>query len=454
MHMVKLIKRGQAVLGDLPLGFKATGVAVGLVSALALVMAWQIDHAYYRLERQELLEQARFVANVVAAAAAPMVSSGKEAEIQALLGKMAKVAPATGTTVERLEVRTGDGKVIARSGGAPAPSGSSRPVFEESVPLPGTASGVVTATLSDGHIGFELGWHKRRILWTTCIVALLGLALGGWLMRLVTRPVTELVGVTRSVKAGDYQARAPVHAHDEIGELGVAFNDMMDALQQKETINRQLTRKLITAEEELRKCLAHELQNQTGQALASLIAGLAAIESGSDTRCLPEMRSLAAKTLSELHDIALNLRPSALEDLGLVSALQKFCRNISERFGVQVDCSAVGLDRTKRLAAEVELALYRIGQEALTNAVRHGRARCIEVLLQRKETSILAVIEDDGAGFDASQWRRQCVRNDCLGLLGIEERAALLGGKFRVESRPGGGTSLFVEIPVPEIACA
>jgi signal transduction histidine kinase len=454
-NVVLYIRKLKDYLAGLPVLYKTTGIAVGMVGILAATMAWQIDHSYLQLEEQELREQARFIAEAIAASSAPMLRSGDSAGVQQMLRTLGGASPGTGTVIRRLEVQTAEGELFEYARRATrTTTGSTNRVYEASVPLSASGAGHVRATLSDGHIGFELGWHKRRIMWTTVIIASIGMAAAWWLMRLVTRPILELVDVTRSVKTGDYKARAPVHAMDEVGELAVAFNDMMKALQQKEIINRRLTRKLLSSEEELRKCLAHELQDQTGQALASLIAGLAALESGADTRALPEMRSLAAKTLGELHDLSLSLRPSALEDLGLVSALEKFCRDVSERFSVKVNCSAVGLDDARRLASEIEVALYRIGQEALTNAVRHGQARSIEVLLQRKESSVLAVIEDNGQGFDTSEWRQCCLRNDRLGLLSIEERAALLGGSLRVESQPGGGTRLFVEIPLQEAICA
>jgi two-component system sensor histidine kinase UhpB len=142
------------------------------------------------------------------------------------------------------------------------------------------------------------------------------------------------------------------------------------------------------------------------------------------------------------------LRPSALDDLGLLAALQKHCATFAQRFGVSVDCQAVGLNGVARLPVKIETALYRIVQESLTNAVRHGQAQSIQVLVQRKESAVLTVIEDDGCGFEARDWRVRCLADDHLGLLGIEERAALFGGTLRVESRPGSGTSLFVEIPV------
>lgn len=454
MKLVSLKSKAAETLLGQPLLVKVMGIAVGMTVFLSTVMAWQIQHSYFRLERKELEEQARFVADVVAAGSSHLVRNAQTPEVQQLLNATMRISPATGTSIEEIEVKAPDGQPIAQARRAPSP-GSSRAggqFFHGSSTLPGTVPGSVAVALSDGHINYELGWHTRRIILTTCVIAGVGFLVGWLLMRLVTRPISELVGATRLVGAGDSGARAPVRAKDEVGELAVAFNEMMEALQQKEALNQQLMRRLLSAEEAQRKRMASELQNRAGQALASIIVGLTAVEDGANRECLTETRALAAKTLGELHDLSLRLGPGTLEDLGLMAALQKFCRTVAERFGIKVGCTAIGLEGTGWLANEIEVALFRIVEEALVNAVQHGQSRSIDVLLQRKEQAILAVIEDDGRGFDASDWREECLREERLGLLSIEERAALLGGSLKVESRPGAGTSLFVEIPIPPAA--
>jgi signal transduction histidine kinase len=142
-----------------------------------------------------------------------------------------------------------------------------------------------------------------------------------------------------------------------------------------------------------------------------------------------------------------------LDDVDLAAALRELGRRVASRFGVNVDCQAIGLDEGARLPNEIEVALYRIAQEALTNAVRHGHAHAVQILLQRRNGNILTVIEDDGLGFDARRPDGSGSDGGHLGLLGIEERVALLGGRFRVESRPGAGAGIFVEIPVEDQSC-
>jgi signal transduction histidine kinase len=161
-------------------------------------------------------------------------------------------------------------------------------------------------------------------------------------------------------------------------------------------------------------------------------------------------RAVNRQLLGDVHDLSLRLRPSAIDDFGLIAALQKHCRTVADRSRITVDCQTIGWDGRPRLPAEVELAVYRIVQEAVSNAVRHGEARSIQVLLQRRAAALLVVIEDDGCGFDATDWRARCYRGGHLGLLGMEERAALLGGTLRVESHPSSKTNVFVEIPIEE----
>jgi len=219
--------------------------------------------------------------------------------------------------------------------------------------------------------------------------------------------------------------------------------------QQNETTCRYLMGKVIAAAEDERKRIARELHDQTGQALAMLIAGLAALESRTHDKELADLRALATQTFNEVHDLALALRPKALDDLGLEAALRSLCRTSAQRLGMEVHCVVIGLEGNARLPGEVEVALYRICQEGLTNAVRHGRASCVKVLIQRRDRSVLAMIKDNGEGFDASRWRVCCLRGDHLGLLGMEERASLVGGTLRVESKPKAGTTLQVEVPLP-----
>src|SRR5262249_24159637 len=147
-------------------------------------------------------------------------------------------------------------------------------------------------------------------------------------------------------------------------------------------------------------------------------------------------------TLQDVRRLAVELRPKALDDFGLVPALERLSETFAEQTGIAVDFEPLLAD--ERLPEDVETALYRIVQEALTNVVKHAQAVRVSVVLARKPTSVSAVVEDDGAGFDPAR-----TRDRGLGLVGMRERVELLGGPLTVETRPGAGTTLVAEVPLP-----
>jgi signal transduction histidine kinase len=461
-----------AALLSVPVFVKVMGIALGLTVLLGAGMLWQIHQTRHAMLRRELQTQARIIGQGLAAHCAEFVLTRNLFDLQRLLDATAAHLP----DVAYLLVLDANGRVLADTldgepsaellaANPPARDTPSRvvllqtqrgPLCDVAVPILEGRAGLIRVGMSEHRLAEEVGWLTRRLARVTAVIAALGMLAAWWLTRIFSRPIGELISVARAVQQGDFGARAIVRAGDEVGELAVAFNEMTAALQQKEAIRQKLLRRVIEAGEEERKRLARELHDQTGQLLTSLIAGLGALEAGAPDELwqgkLRELRALAAQTLSEVHDVALALRPSVLDDAGLVAALKKHCENFARHFNVELDCQAVGLNEACRLPPEHELTLYRIVQEAITNAVRHGGATAVHVLLQRKDSAVLAVIEDNGKGFDVTSWRTGALGADRLGLLGIEERAALLGGTLRVESRPGAGTSLFVEIPCPESA--
>jgi signal transduction histidine kinase len=211
-------------------------------------------------------------------------------------------------------------------------------------------------------------------------------------------------------------------------------------------VARDALRRVVAAQELERRRLARELHDETGQALTSILLGLRAIEEASDPERQKEaaagLRELVVNTLQDVRSLAVELRPKALDDFGLVAALERLVATFSEQTGIAVDLE----DRLgqERLPGEVETALYRIVQEALTNIVKHAAARSVSILLMRRGGSAQTVIEDDGLGFAPDR----VAAGDGLGLLGMRERVSLLDGRLEVESTPGGGTTLVAEIPL------
>ncbi len=208
-------------------------------------------------------------------------------------------------------------------------------------------------------------------------------------------------------------------------------------------VSRDAVRRVVEAQELERKRLARELHDETGQALTSILLGLKPLEDGATGQTLDAvaaLRELVVSTLQGVRRLAVELRPSALDDLGLVPAIDRLARSFGES-GLQVDVeSQIGLER---LPEVVETTLYRIVQEAATNVAKHAGAQRMSITLTRRDGSVIAIIEDDGKGFDPS-----AAESDGLGLLGMRERLALVGGSLRIEAAAGTGTTIAAEVPV------
>jgi signal transduction histidine kinase len=242
-------------------------------------------------------------------------------------------------------------------------------------------------------------------------------------------------------------------------QLGVAIENarLWEELKQRDLLRGQLLEQAIVAQEDERRHIARELHDQIGQALTSILVWLRALEVETDgaegvvvgPARWKELKAVVADTLEGVHELAIELRPSVLDDLGLVPAVQRAVRIYQERHGLVIDFEAVGLEGV-RLPPAVETALYRIAQEALTNVIQHACANKVSLLLAARAGTVTLIVEDDGSGFDTDRLIHGPLDEHWLGLSGMRERAALLGGRLTIESTPGSGTTVFVEIPVSD----
>lgn len=262
------------------------------------------------------------------------------------------------------------------------------------------------------------------------------------------------------------------------GEITTAVRDSEDRLTGFTKISRDLTerrameeaaervravgarealrQRLLEAEEGERRRLARELHDEAAQHLTALGLGLQALsdvvapDSEADRRAA-QLRTVVATMSEELHSLAVRLRPKGLDDFGLEQALAAHAGEWSRRTGVAIDVHAG--PEPDRLSAAIERAVYRIVQEALNNVARHSGATHASVLVERRDHQVVAIIEDNGRGFDVAMARHALGApasgdGGGLGLLGIRERAELLGGTVEIESSPGNGTTLFARIPI------
>ena len=209
-------------------------------------------------------------------------------------------------------------------------------------------------------------------------------------------------------------------------------------------VARATVNRIVAGQEQERRRLSRELHDETGQALTSILLGLKAIEETQGTErfatALAELRELVTVTLQDVRRLAVELRPKALDDFGLVPALERLTTGFAEQTGIETHLeSRLG---EGRLPSETETVLYRVVQEALTNIVKHAQAEHVSLVLQSKPGRVSAVIEDDGRGFSTEE-----ERDGGLGLVGMRERVALVGGRVEIESS-SAGTTIVVEVPV------
>jgi len=288
-------------------------------------------------------------------------------------------------------------------------------------------------------------------------IGLLALGVGMGLSLSITRPLGRLrAQIDTIARRGEPPAAPAAQGRNEIAEIARAFHQLVheaSLLRDMETRARRmeaLSSRTARAQEEERGRIARELHDSIGQALTAISLNLSIARRDLQQRPeaagqhLEEARRLIGETLDDLHRLVFDLRPPALDNLGLVAALEAYARDFSARSGVEVNLQADDLER--RLAFEVETTLYRICQEALTNIAKHAQARNVTVRLKQSGPHVDLTIADDGVGFDTRAADGRAALEG-VGLLTMERRAEELGGRFHVESALQRGTSIRVSIP-------
>jgi signal transduction histidine kinase len=232
-------------------------------------------------------------------------------------------------------------------------------------------------------------------------------------------------------------------------EICVDITEQEQSQDRLNALNQELfalSQHLVDIQEAERNAIARELHDEAGQALTSIKVGLRLLElHASDPQAVlkstGDLQVQIEALMDSLHRLAANLRPASLDRIGLVPALRQHLEDLGRYNHLQVNFEALNLEQ--RLPGSIETSLYRIIQEALTNIVRHASATQVSLLLERRNQRVVAVIEDNGRGFDPEQ----ADNSRRLGLLGMRERARMAGGQVTIESEPGSGTTVVVEIP-------
>jgi PAS domain S-box-containing protein len=246
---------------------------------------------------------------------------------------------------------------------------------------------------------------------------------------------------------------APLHAEgsaEVIGVVGV-IRDITER-KQEDAVRNRLIEQVMTAQDEERRRIARELHDETGQSLTALLVGLRTIEESRTRKEAVEqaqrLRGIVAQTLEEVGRLSRGLHPSTLDDVGLAAAVTRQAQEFVQLHGVAADVRLEGIE-AERLPPLLQTTVYRVLQEALTNVARHAHARSVSVRLLRDEAKVVLRVQDDGIGLDPMM-RAEAAAGDRrrLGLQGMRERAALLGGSVEVESQPGAGTTITAQFPI------
>jgi len=257
-------------------------------------------------------------------------------------------------------------------------------------------------------------------------------------------PLVVAGGSIGVVVAHDRTGADPVFGEEDLRLAESLASRAAIAVDLSQRVSRDAVRRVVEAQELERARLARELHDETGQALTSILLGLRSLENRLDSEegraAAAELRALVVSTLQDVRRLAVELRPSALDDFGLVAAIERLTETFAAGSGIAVDLEARLGD--ERLPGEIETALYRLVQEALTNVLKHAGAERVRVLLARDKDGVTAVVEDDGSGFD------EAGRNGGLGLTGMRERLNIVGGRLTIDSSSGRGTTLLAEVPL------
>lgn len=285
------------------------------------------------------------------------------------------------------------------------------------------------------------------------IGTILSVTINFWIIKSALRPLNELSTLIDRVPKDhsqiDPQFLQPTDP--DIYQLASTLDSLVRQLNERNQELQALSEHAINALEEERRRIALTLHDDTGQALSMLIINLERLENqiSSEEIELKEKlvttRKLAQQSLANLRMIVYGLRPTILDDLGLVPAIRWYARTNLEEVGIMVELHTNG--EVEPLSPQLKSTLFRIAQEAINNIVKHSKAKQVEIKLSQCEKNIQLEVQDDGEGFDLTIVRQEALRLQHLGLLGIQERAELAGGEVQLSSVPGSGTHILVKVP-------
>lgn len=475
-HLSNLTIRFWNLAGAVSVRTKIFGIVLGSTLLLSLGFTVQVRNAIVKVLMEKSREQGISVARDVAARSTDLILVNDIYSLHQLLVETQNNFP----DVRYVFILDAKGQVLTDTFGQGFPAGlagmntvapdgfqntvilntDEGSVWDVAVPIFDGKAGIARVGISDLGVRKTLTLLTSQLGLTILIVLIISLLAATVLTWILTRPILELVEASSAIAHGDFSHRVRRWANDEIGDLADAFNHMAMELKrtdelrrEREQLRKQLLESVIATQEEERRRIARELHDGTSQSITSMIVGLRMLEATDDLEKVrlqsKQLRQAARQTLDEVHSLAVHLRPPVLDDLGLNAAISRYIQEFRQLFHISVDFQVTGFEH-KRLPPAMETAVYRILQEALTNAGKHARAEHISVLLEARDGQVSAIVEDDGQGFQADQMLRRGLQQGKLGLYGMQERAQQLGGNLTIESEPMKGTTIYLRIPIKD----
>ncbi len=315
-----------------------------------------------------------------------------------------------------------------------------------------TAAGVILI------LGAVSGLRQNWILSGLTVWVFVGLCVY-WLTRNVTGPLAELAAAMKNLAHGDSHNTRTLNSHIiEVQELIAAFESLKLDIEkfrcETEFLNlkrKKILGKIMSIQEEERKKISRELHDQVGQYLTAMNLELRVIDDLAGSNDVRErtqnIRVMIDHTQKYIKNLIWELRPSSLDDIGLEAAITRHLLSPLHRAGINTDIQVYALEDVV-LSPEVSTCAFRVAQEAINNAVRHGLAKNISIVLLRYAGYFSIVIEDDGKGFEVDEVLNNALHSKKFGLFGMEERASLVNGQLIIESAPETGTTIYLKIPL------
>lgn len=318
-------------------------------------------------------------------------------------------------------------------------------------------NGVLVTDFSLAPIEGQLAREFKENIFFLALFVLISIFVMSFTMsRLVVSKLEKFVEAARRFSRGDLKQRIIFKADDELKRLAESFNRMADDLRKKMNQEKKYISQIIDAQEKERTRISRELHDELGQALTAIKYNLEIVERDLPENLLgvrerlKEVEILSGQLLGQLRQLSHDLRPPMLDDLGLVPTLRWYIENYGKRLKIQTHYEAIGF--REKLNAEIETALYRVIQEALTNIAKHAQADEVDIRLNRVDSAITVTVTDNGVGFDPQDILNMDIQKRGFGIMGMQERVSSLGGRIDILSRPAVGTQVAIEIPlgIPE----